>query len=72
MKTHNRIKTCNTCAREGCKVARQPTSCWLEGNHSLSCFLAPRQRNFKLPELVSRITIENPNNPVLQILREYA
>lgn len=60
------MKNCNNCAAGNCRKARKE----MTGVVSPPCYVQPETKLFKLPELVSRVDIINPNNPVIQMLKE--
>ena len=74
-------KTCNLCRNKVCKVwdrnkenellhfKEALKAIEMERNNKLYCFIPPKKRNWKFPDLVSKVKIINPKNPAIQLLR---
>jgi len=61
-------KNCNNCDKGYCSMARRPLTIILEKAGRLSCYIKPKTKHFKFPELISKVTIKNPNNPAIQFI----
>lgn len=65
-------KSCNNCGKDGhCKAARSPLGIRGERDGFLVCFIPPKIKNFKFIDCISKVVIDNPNNYIIQWLKEY-
>ena len=76
-------KRCNDCANRNCRVfSKDDTGGYkhpmlvnqaimAEKSGTLTCFVPQNKKVWKLPELVSRVTVKNPDNPAIQLLSFY-
>uniref|UniRef100_A0A6M3JSI7 Uncharacterized protein n=1 Tax=viral metagenome TaxID=1070528 RepID=A0A6M3JSI7_9ZZZZ len=63
-------KSCNECAKNMCSVARNPTMIQLEKEGLNVCFISPNRKVWKFGDLVSKVIVENINNPVIQMFAD--
>jgi hypothetical protein len=76
-------KRCNDCSNRNCGVFtkddtgryRHPKlvkqAIRAEKSGTLTCFVPQKRKVWKLPDLVSKVTINNPDNPAIQLLSFY-
>ena len=74
-------KKCNNCISRECKIwdrtkdnkLKHPRDAQLaifaEIHDMLDCHKGDNGRHFKFPDLVSKVRIENPDNPVISMLQ---
>lgn len=64
------IRECNNCGVNKCDRSKQPLTIILERLDKLGCF-ASINRTVQLQYCVSRVVIENPNNPAIKFFKYY-
>lgn len=76
-------KRCNDCANRNCSVFSKDErggyrqsklvnqAIKAEKSGTLTCFIPQKRKVWKLPDLVSKVTVRNPDNPAIQLLSFY-
>jgi hypothetical protein len=76
-------KRCNDCSYRNCRVFTKDEkgryrlsklvkqAIKAEKSGTLTCFVPQKRKVWKLPDLVSKVTVKNSDNPAIQLLSFY-